>query len=205
MAVCIRKLVWEDLKTIEKMAVEKLSATNTNENVFADTTGMVFSKFVLPTSIYGSHTMKSFGYFEGDELVGVLGLRVLENQPAWILSFIVTGVQCKNSIEAIKELMNYAIEHQESEGYFQWYVVSKLDKFRAWQKLFKGARSKYHHYVYARTQAMEMPKWLATLQLSSHKLFPYDTNISLYMSKKLCTSLDDSPTGVVNELDITFL
>lgn len=205
MEIYIRRLEYADLPIIEAMAAEKLHVTNTNENVFATFGELVFSKFVAPPDVYKSELTKCVGYFEGGELKGVLGLRALENQPAWVLSFIVTSVNIENSMEVIRDLMSYAIRLQESEGYFQWYVISKLDKFKAWQKLFKGARSTYHHYVYARTSAMEVPKWLDSLQLVGNKIFPYDTNISLYMSKKLCTSIDSDPDEIVNELDITFL
>lgn len=207
MEVCIRKLVYDDCKTVEEMADAKLKATNTNEGVFTDGTGLVFANFMLPDNIYGSENMQSFGYFDSNgELLGILGLRCLPNQPAWILSFIVTSIKIKNSVEVIKELMSFAINFQEQQGRFQWFVISKLDKFKAWQKLFKGARSTYHHFVYGRIPANSMPKWLSMLQLSGNKLFPYDTNISMYVSKKLCTSNDpDNVNAVVNEIDVTFL
>jgi hypothetical protein len=192
MPIHIRKLNPEDLHVMENMAQEKLSLTGTNR-VFEEAGGVsVFKYFVLPENVYGHERMSSFGYFHDDQLLAVMGLRNIENSPAWVFSFIVTSQHCKNSIIVIKQLMKFAIEHQESLGYFQWYVVSRLDKFDAWQKLFKSAREKYHHYVYGRVQANTMPKWLSTLQLSGGKLFPYDINISMYMSKKHCTSDEEN-------------
>jgi hypothetical protein len=204
MAVLIRKLEEADLAQIEKMANEKLVMTNTASHVFEDPTSTkVFKYFVLPPTIYGHDKMKCFGYFDNDELMAVLGIRSMDMYPAWVLSFIVTSTHCKNSINAIKSLMNYVTEFQENLGYYQWFTVSKLDKFDVWQKLFKGAREKYHHYVYARVKANTMPRWLGHLQFSSGKLFPYDINISMYISKSLCTSDDD--TTKIEERDIDFL
>jgi len=204
MAVHIRKLEESDLPLIEKMANEKLVMTNTASHVFEDPTSTkVFRYFVLPSTIYGHDKMKAFGYFLDDELMAVLGIRSMDNNPAWVLSFIVTNVKCKNSINVIRSLMGYVVEFQEQLGYYQWFTVSKLDKFDVWQKLFKDARQKYHHYVYARVKANTMPRWLSHLQFSSGKLFPYDINISMYISKSLCTSDDDLTK--IEERDIDFL
>lgn len=204
MSIHIRRLVKDDLPIIEAMAEEKLTMTNTASGIFEDTNNIrVFRYFVLPENVYGSDKMRAFGYFnEDNKLLAIMGLRCLENSPAWIFSFIVTAHKCGNSIRIIKELLTFAIDYQEKSGFYQWFVISKLEKFDAWQKLFTGAREKYHHYVYARVAANSMPKWLDHLQFSGGKLFPYDINISMYMSKSLCTSDD----GVeFNERDIDFL
>ena len=204
MPIHIRKLEQDDLAQMEAMANEKLTMTNT-ASVFEGFGGAnVFKYFVLPKTVYGHDKMTSFGYFIDDKLVAIMGLRNIENEPAWIFSFIVTAYNCKNSIGVIKSLMEFAIEYQETAGYFQWYVVSKLDKFDVWQKLFKSARAKYHHYVYGRVTANTMPKWLSLLQLSGGKLFPYDINISMYMSKRHCTS-DEQETIAFDERDIDFI
>lgn len=204
MPIHIRKLELADLDKMEVMANEKLTMTDTN-SIFEGGSGVkVFRYFVLPTTVYGHDKMTSFGYFKDDELIAIMGLRNIENEPAWIFSFIVTAHNCKNSIGVIKSLMKFAIEYQEQAGYFQWYVVSRLDKFDVWQKLFKSAREKYHHYVYGRVSANTMPKWLSLLQLSGGKLFPYDINISMYVSKRHCTS-DEQETMVFDERDIDFI
>jgi hypothetical protein len=204
MSVHIRKLEIEDLAQMEQMANEKLTMTDTT-SVFEGQAGVnVLKYFVLPKNVYGYDKMSSFGYFVDDKLEAVMGLRNLDNEPAWVFSFIITSYNCKNSIGVIKSLMKSAIEYQEAAGYFQWYVVSKLDKFDVWQKLFKNAREKYHHYVYGRVPANTMPKWLSMLQLSGGKLFPYDINISMYMSKHHCTS-DEHEAIDFNERDIDFI
>lgn len=189
---------------MESMANKKLTITGTN-SIFEEAGGSkVFKYFVLPDTVHGHDRMVSFGYFVDEKLEAIMGLRNLENSPAWIFSFIVTCHNCKNSIGAIKNLMKFAIEYQETAGYFQWYVVSRLDKFDVWQKLFKSAREKYHHYVYGRVAANSMPRWLSLLQLSGGKLFPYDINISMYISKRYCTS-DEQETIAFDERDIDFI
>lgn len=204
MPVHIRKLEQADLEQMEALANEKLTMTNTT-SIFEGTTGAnVFKYFVLPDTVYGHDNWTSFGYFIDDKLIAIMGLRNIENEPAWIFSFIVTAYNCKNSIGVIKSIMKFAIEYQEQAGYFQWYVISRLDKFDVWQKLFKSVREKYHHYVYGRVPANTMPKWLSVLQLSGGKLFPYDINISMYMSKSRCTS-DEQETIVFDERDIDFI
>lgn len=204
MSVHIRRLVKEDLPIIEAMADEKLALTNTASGIFEDSTNSkVFKYFVLPHNVYGHDKMRAFGYFdENSKLIAVMGLRCLDNSPSWVFSFIVTAHDCTNSIKVIKELLRFAINYQEKSGFYQWFVVSKLEKFTAWQKLFNGARDKYHHYVYARVPANTMPKWLSHLQFSAGKLFPYDINISMYVSRSLCTN---DETFEFDERDVDFL
>lgn len=203
MSVHIRRLTKEDLPMIEAMAEEKLTMTNTASGVFEDSNNVsVFKYFVLPNTVYGHDKMRAFGYFDDSKLLAIIGLRCLDYSPSWIFSFIVTAHKCSNSIKIIKKLLSFAIEYQEKSGFYQWFVISKLEKFDAWQKLFASARDNYHHYVYARVPANTMPKWLDHLQFSGGKLFPYDINISMYMAKSLCTS-DDSID--FDEQDITFL
>ena len=209
----IRMLTEEDLPIIEALSTKKLASTKTSEHIFTGTgillgsSGLVFKHFVLPDSTIGSQRMRCFGYFTDDrKLIGVIGIRNQDYQPSWVLSFIITDVECDNSIQVIKSLMSYVVEHQESKGMFQWFVISKLEKFKVWQKLFGGARSNYHHYVYARVVANTMPKWLNILQLSGNKLFPYDINVSMYVSKKLCTHNDPEDADLnFDESDLTFL
>lgn len=200
MEVRITKLTVKDLPLVEKMSTEKLHATNTDENVFRDPYHEpVYKHFILNNDTYGSELFGVYGYFIDDVLMGVLGYRCLRNEPAWILSFVVTSATCSKPIIIIKELMSTVVGELENAGYFQWYVISKLEKFRAWQKLFKGARLNYHHYVYARTKANELPRWNSALGLSGNKLFPYDTNISMYISKKLCTTDDSGNTVDIDQ------
>ena len=203
MSIHIRRLVTEDLPVIEDMAAKKLASTNTASGIFEDMNNTkVFKYFVLPSNMYGADKMRAFGYFEDDKLMAIMGLRCLDNSPAWIFSFIVTAQDCTHSIRTIKSLMKFALDYQEESGFYQWFVVSKLEKFDAWQKLFNGAREKYHHYVYARVPANTMPKWLDHLKLSGGKLFPYDINISMYIAKSLCTSDENIE---FNERDSDFL
>jgi hypothetical protein len=200
----IRLLAHKDLQMMEDVATKKFQETTDSLNmVFSDPSGLVFKSFVMPDEIYGSQRMRAFGYFNDDgELLGMIGIRNIDHHPSWVLSYIVTSVTCKNSIQVIKELLQHILEAQEACGKFQWFVVSKLDKFKSWQRLFNSARSNYHHYVYGRVPANTMPKWLNILQLSGNKLFPYDINISMYMSKKLCTSDNEVE---FNEADCIFI
>lgn len=203
MATYIKRLEPADIPFVEQMAEEKLRATNAQENIFLDPyQAPVYKHFILDKNTYGYDLFGCYGYFENGKLMGVLGYRCIRNEPAWVMSFVILSHECKNSIEAIKQLMSTTLGELESRGYFQWFVVSKLEKFRAWQKLFRGARLNYHHYVYARTPANELPKWHSALGFSGNKLFPYATNISMYVSKSLCTT-DDA--GNTQEIDDTML
>lgn len=203
MDICIRKLTVTDLPTVNQLSQDKISATNTDPTVFQDPfSNPVYKHFILDDRIYGSEFYGCWGYFIEDELQGVLGFRCIRNEPAWVLSFIVTSSTCKQSITVIKELLQTTIADLESRGYFQWFVVSKLEKFKIWQKLFKNVRPDYNHYVYARTPANELPKWNSALAISGNKLFPYDTNISMYISKSLCTTDQDGNTV---DIDDSFL
>lgn len=205
MASYIRKLVPADLPFVEQMADEKISATNTESRIFQDPyMAPIYKHFILDENTYGHELFGCYGCYdqESGKLMGVLGYRCIRNEPAWVLSFVVLNHECQNSMEVIKQLMNTTLTDLESRGYFQWFVVSKLEKFRAWQKLFRSARLNYHHYVYARTPANQLPKWHSALGLSGNKLFPYDTNISMYVSKSLCTTDDQ---GRTQEIDDTML
>ena len=129
MPIHIRRLVQEDLPMIEAMAEEKLIMTNTASGIFEDSANTkVFKYFVLPENVYGADKMRAFGYFDEDEkLLAVMGLRCLDNSPSWIFSFIVTAHKSGNSIRIIKALLTFAVEYQEKSGFYQWFVVSKLE------------------------------------------------------------------------------
>ena len=107
---------------------------------------------------------------------------------SWILSFIVTSAESTNGIKIIQKLIAALTQHQEAQGMIQWYVFSKGERYLSWQRLFKNLRERYHHFVYARTPANEMPKWNQVLIFTGGKLFPYDTTVSMYVSKSICTS-----------------
>ncbi len=202
----IRKLNFDDLSIIEDMANKKFDVTNTSSIIFQDVESkQVFRHFVLPDNIAGSARFLSFGCFdEKDRLQGIIGIRCIEERPAWLLSFIVTASDCSPMVglRIILNLLNHAVAHQEQQGYFQWFVSSKAEKFHAWQKLFSGLRKRYHHYVYAQVPAGELPKWLSTMELTGNKTFPYDINISMYIRKDLCTNADDPN---ILDSDIEFL
>lgn len=200
MAIHIRKLGIPDLIAVEEMAAKKIAATGTDSNIFQDPYAEpIYKHFILDEEVYGSELFGVYGCFDGNELIAVLGYRCIRNEPSWVLSFVITSVDCTSPIAVIKQLMERAVYELEQRGYFQWFVVSRLDKFKAWQKLFRHARLNYHHYVYSRTKANELPRWNSALALSGNKLFPYDTNISMYISKRLCTIDDDGSTVDIDE------
>jgi hypothetical protein len=203
----VRKLTENDLSVIEDMATRKFDVTNTSATIFQDTSAKnVFRHFVLPDHVAGSNRYLSFGCFdENENLLGLIGIRCMDEKPSWLLSFIVTSSDCSPTvgIKIILNLLNYAVDYQEKKGYFQWFVSSKAEKFHAWQKLFLGLRKRYHHYVYGHVPAGELPKWLGTMELTGNKVFPYDINISMYIRKDFCTNAEDLP-GIIDS-DIEFL
>lgn len=184
----------DDLRLIQELAADRLSASSDSYDIFSTGSGeQTFKFFVLPAGVDGSEEARAFGYFDTDEnLIGVVGSRQLTGSPCWVLSFILTDWKNRSSLTIIKELMQFVIEYREQQGLFQWFVVSKLDKFKAWQRLFSSVRANYHHYVYARVPANTCPKWFSTLQYSGGKLFPHDVNVSMYMSKALLTNDTDT-------------
>lgn len=189
------------------MANKKFDATKANSIIFQDTEAkQVFRHFVLPDTLAGSNRYISFGCFdENNNLYGVIGLRCIDEKPAWVLSFIVTSSECglSTGVRIIKKLIEYTVAFQEKEGYFQWFVCSKADKFSAWQKLFLELRERYHHYVYGHVPAYQLPKWLGTLELTGNKIYPYNINISMYMLKNKCTNHEDRIE--IADSDIEFL
>lgn len=207
MQVHLRKLNHDDLPVIEEMATKKFDITNTSALIFQDVGAKhVFRHFVLPDNVAGSTRFLSFGCFdEHNELKGIIGLRCLDEKPAWLLSFIVTSSDCPptTGVKIILNLLNYAVAYQEERGYFQWFVSSKAEKFHAWQKLFLGLRKKYHHYVYAQISSNTLPQWLGNLELTGNKIFPYDINISMYIRKDLCTNGEDQID--ISDSDIEFI
>lgn len=204
MAIQLRKLEHEDLPIITDMCTTRLQETNLTSVFSMGIDGeLIFPGFVLPKSNYNSTKRRMFGVFDNDQLVAVLGIRDLD-LPAWVLSFIITKSNTPRTIAYIKALINFAIGYQEERGLYQWFVTSKLEKFSAWQKTFQVIRERYHHYVYARIPAHEMPKWCTMIFLTGNKTFPYDVNISMYISKHRCTS-DDSDVLSFSESDVTLL
>lgn len=183
-----------DLPLIQRLASERLSTSSDSYDIFSIGGGeQTFKFFVLPAGVDGSNEARAFGYFNSTgELIGVIGSRQLTGSPSWVLSFILTDWKNRSALTIIKELMQFVIKYREQQGLFQWFVVSRLDKFKAWQRLFSSARGNYHHYVYARVPANTCPKWFTTLQYSGGKLFPYDINVSMYVSKTLLTNDTDS-------------
>jgi hypothetical protein len=201
MAIYIRKLTTADEDKVTELWNSKMVTTNTDATTFqVGVNGNVSYKyFLVPKDVYGGEDYHCHGYFNEDKLLGIIGHRSLKNEPAWLLSFIVTHPDCVDSIAIIKKLLNTAVETQENSGHFQWFVISRLDKFKVWQKLFRGVRNDYHHYVYARTPANTIPKWNKLLTLCGSKIFSYDTNVSMYVSKKLCTMDDNDKSIAIDE------
>ncbi len=188
MSVHIRKLVNDDIDIVEKFVDLKM-ATETEDIFVFDgfENKRIFHLYMLPDTVVGHDKFVAFGYFEDDELKGIIGARTI-NQMSWILSFIVTSVKSIDGIRVIRGLIKALTEHQESKEMIQWYVVSKGERYLSWQRLFKHLREKYHHFVYAKTPANEIPKWNQVLVFTGGKLFPYDTTVSMYVSKSICTS-----------------
>ena len=185
MSIHIRKLVNDDIDQVEKLVDLKEADDVLAFEGFGNK--RIFHLYMLPDTVVGHDKFVAFGYFEDDKLKGIIGARTV-TQMSWILSFIVTSVESTNGIKIIQKLIAALTEHQESQGMIQWYVVSKGERYLSWQRLFKHLRERYHHFVYARTPANEMPKWNQVLIFTGGKLFPYDTTVSMYVSKSICTS-----------------
>ena len=188
MSIHIRKLVNDDIDIVEKLVELKLSTETEDIFVFDGFENKrIFHLYMLPDTVIGHDKFAAFGYFENNELKGIIGARTI-NQMSWILSFIVTSTKSVDGIRVIRALIKALTEYQESRNMIQWYVVSKGERYLSWQRLFKHLREKYHHFVYAKTPANEIPQWNQVLIFTGGKLFPYDTTVSMYVSKSICTS-----------------
>lgn len=188
----IRKLNHLDLNLILGFTDQKLEQTKQDPQIFnAYYRQRMFNMFVLPEDIHGADNYECFGYFVDNKLEGIIGTRSLREWSAWILSFIFTQASSGPNIAIIKSLVEHVIKHQESKGVLQWYVISEAAKFKAWQRLFKGLRSTYHHYKVAEVTANQPPKKINLLSFLGNKIFSYDVYLSLYISKSLCTSEEE--------------
>lgn len=188
MSVHIRKLVNDDIAQVEKLVEQRMS--NEEDDIFifdGFENKRIFHLYMLPDTVIGHDKFVAFGYFEDEILKGIIGARNI-NQLSWVLSFIVTESKTVAGIKVIRSLLGSLTSYQETREMIQWYVVSKGERFLSWQRLFKHLREKYHHFVYARTPANEMPRWNQVLAFTGGKLFPYDTTVSMYVSKSICTS-----------------
>lgn len=188
MSVHIRKLVNDDIEQVERLVDQRMSTEQEDIFIFDGFENKrIFHLYMLPDTVIGHDKFVSFGYFQDGMLKGIIGARNV-TQLSWVLSFIVTESKAAEGIKVIKRLIESLTAYQESCEMIQWYVVSKGEKFLSWQRLFKHLREKYHHFVYARTPANEMPQWNQILAFTGGKLFPYDTTVSMYVSKSICTS-----------------
>jgi hypothetical protein len=188
MSIHLRKLTNDDIDQVEKFVELRMSNEIADILIFDGFDNKrIFHLYMLPDTVIGHEKFIAFGYFDNDELKGIIGARTI-NQMSWILSFIVTGHQSNEGVRVIQTLIKALTEHQESQGMIQWYVVSKGERYLSWQRLFKHLREKYHHFVYAKTPANEIPKWNQVLVFTGGKLFPYETTVSMYVSKNICTS-----------------
>ncbi len=188
MSIHIRKLVNDDIDQVEELVELKMSKDAADIFVFEGFDNKrIFHLYMLPDTVVGHDKFVAFGYFEEDKLKGIIGARTI-NQMSWILSFIVTSAESIDGIKIIRHLISALTQYQELQGMIQWYVVSKGERYLSWQRLFKHLRERYHHFVYAKTPANEMPKWNQILIFTGGKLFPYDTTVSMYVSKSICTS-----------------
>jgi len=188
MSIYIRKLTNDDIHQVEDFVENKMDQSARELFMFDGFNNIkIFHLYMLPETVNGHDKFVSFGFFDGDDLKAVIGARTVDSM-SWILSFIITDKESNQGIKMIRSLILQLLLHQEEKEMFQWYVVSKGVKFTAWQRLFKSLREKYHHFVYARTPANEMPKWPKILSFTGGKLFPYDTTVSMYVSKSICTS-----------------
>jgi hypothetical protein len=188
MSVHLRKLTNDDIDQVEKFIELKMSNEITDIFIFDGFNNeKIFHLYMLPDTVIGYDKFIAFGYFDKNELKGIIGARTI-NQMSWVLSFIVTSHQSSEGIRVIRALIKTLTTHQELKGMIQWYVVSKGDRYLSWQRLFKHLRERYHHFLYAETPANEMPKWNQILSLTGGKLFPYKTTVSMYVSKSICTS-----------------
>lgn len=188
MSIHIRKLVNDDIDQVENLVQLRMSKESADIFVFEGFDNKrIFHLYMLPDTVLGKDKFAAFGYFKDNKLQGIIGARTI-NQMSWILSFIVTSVESTDGMKMILHLLSALTQHQESQGMIQWYVVSKGEQYLSWQRLFRILREKYHHFVFAKTPANEMPKWNTILNFTGGKLFPYDTTVSLYISKSICTS-----------------
>lgn len=86
--------------------------------------------------LQGNEFYRSFGAFDGGELVGMLNADYDRFQPIWILRRLALQEEAKgNSKEALQALMTFALKYAEKFGYYAHYNLIPAKYAKAHKRL----------------------------------------------------------------------
>jgi len=179
---------WLDESSLDEIkALAEATYANPKDNypVALKPSSSMFELFLVPESVGGHEWRRTLGvYDDKGKLAMVVGIRRLQHQPIWLLSFVVSSQKNIAMVRMFRDMINYLCDYHESIGFNEFAVASPAGREESYRKIMKFLRERYITWVECVIPAGQRSPWPAYHSMLGFAIHNYDVHLRRYVKRR---------------------
>ena len=153
----------------------------------------MFELFLVPDTVGGHEWRKTLGVFDQDgKLVMAAGIRRMQHQPVWLLSFVLSSLKSSAMVRAFRDMIMFLCDFHESIGINEFAVASPAGREEGYRKIMRFLRERYVTWVECTIPAGERSPWPVFHSMLGYAIHTYDVNLRRYVKRRTRMDADEN-------------
>jgi len=186
---------WLDESSLDEIkALAEATYANPKDNypVALKPSSSMFELFLVPESVGGHQWRRTLGVYDDQgKLVMIAGIRRLQHQPIWLLSFVVSSQKNIAMVRMFRDVINYLCEYHENIGFNEFAVASPAGREESYRKIMKFLRERYITWVECVVPAGQRSPWPAYHSMLGFAIHNYDVHLRRYVKRRERMEMDE--------------
>lgn len=179
---------WMDVSELDEIkALSASSYANPKDTypVALKPDSRMFELFMVPESVKGHEWRKTLGvYDEGGNLIMAAGIRRLQHQPVWLLSYVLSTQKNMGMVRAFRSMILFLCDYHENIGINEFAVASPSTREEGYRKIMRFLRERYITWVECTIPAGTRSPWPVYHSMIGYAIHDYDINLRRYVKRR---------------------
>ena len=179
---------WLDMSNLDEIqALAQQTYANPKDTypVALQPDSRMFELFLVPESISGHEWRKTLGVYDADgNLIMVAGIRRMQYQPVWLLSFVLSNQKNIAMVRTFRDMIMALCDYHESIGINEWYVSSPGGREESYRKIMRFLRERYITWVETTIPAGTRSPWPVYHSMLGYAIHNFDVNLRRYVKRR---------------------
>jgi hypothetical protein len=179
---------WMDISELDEIkALSASSYANPKDTypVALKPDSRMFELFMVPESVKGHEWRKTLGVYDEDgNLVMAAGIRRMQHQPVWLLSYVLSTQKNIGMVRAFRSMIMFLCDYHENIGINEFAVASPSTREEGYRKIMRFLRERYITWVECTIPAGTRSPWPVYHSMIGYAIHDYDINLRRYVKRR---------------------
>lgn len=186
---------WLDIKSLDainELASSSYANPKDTYPVALKPNSVMFPFFLVSEDVTGHEWRKTLGVFdENGNMLMVAGIRRMQHQPVWLLSYVLSSQKNIGMVRAFREMITFLCDYHESIGINEFAVASPAGREESYRKIMRFMRDRYVTWVECTIPAGERSPWPVFHSMLGYSIYNYDINLRRYVKRRDRMEIDE--------------